>query len=69
MKMQSDKPGRLATVGVAAAAVLCCGLTLLLATGALSVVGAWFLDGGWRWVAVAPIAAAGIVMTRRRLRD
>ncbi len=45
---------------------LCCGGPLLLASGALSGVGAWLLDGAWIWLAAVPILfAAGLHMWRR----
>ena len=38
--------------------VLCCGLPLLLASGALSAVSTWFLDGAWIWLAAVPVLIA-----------
>ncbi len=64
-----DEPKRRAIVGVGLAHVVCCGGIILVATGALSGVGAWLLDGGLAWVGLAAIvAAAGYFLWRRRER-
>ena len=61
------EPGGRGMVGLLLAHVACCGGLVLVATGALSGVGAWLLDGGLRWLVVAALlAAAGLVLWRRR---
>ncbi len=62
-----DEPKGRAIVGVGLAHVVCCGGIILVATGALSGVGAWLLDGGLAWVGLAVIvAAAGYFLWRRQ---
>ncbi len=61
-----DEPKGRAMVGVGLAHVVCCGGIILVATGALSGVGAWLLDGGLAWVGLAAVlAAAGLMLWRR----
>ena len=65
----NDEPKGFSTVGVGLAHVVCCGGIMLVVTGALSGVGAWLLDGGLAWLAVAAGAgAAGYFLWRRRQR-
>ncbi len=45
--------------GLILAHVVCCGGIVLVATGALSGVGAWLLDGGLTWLLLA--AVLGVV--------
>ncbi len=61
------EPGGRGMVGLLLAHVACCGGLVLVATGALSGVGAWLLEGGLTWLVVAALlAAAGLVLWRRR---
>ncbi len=54
------------TVLILAHAV-CCGGLVLVATGALSGMGAWLLEGGLTWLlAAAVLAAASLFLWRRR---
>ncbi len=63
----NDEPKGFPTVGVLLAHVVCCGGLVLVATGALSGIGAWFFEGGVAWlVAAALVAAAGLVLWRGR---
>ncbi len=66
--MNEPKEGGDGTVYfMAGGMVLCCGLPLVLASGALAGAGTWLLDGGWLAIAAAAIAAAvAIVLWRRR---
>ncbi len=53
----------------AAGMVLCCALPLLLATGGLGAIAAWFLDGATGWLLLAAaltVLAAGLVLRYRR---
>ena len=50
---------------VVIAVPLCCAALPLIAAGALSGVGAWFLDGPGLWLLVLPFAAAGLYIWRR----
>lgn len=64
-----DEPKGRTIVGVGLAHVVCCGGIVLFATGALSGIGAWLLNGGLAWVGLAAIvAAAGYFLWRRRER-
>ncbi len=63
----NDEPKGFPTVGVLLAHVVCCGGIMLVATGALSGIGAWFFEGGLAWlVGAALVAAAGLVLWRGR---
>lgn len=62
-----DQPKGISSIWLIIAPVACCGLPLLLATGALSGAGAWLLDGGISIVVGAIIAAVGFVYAWKRL--
>ncbi len=48
---------------------VCCGAPLLLASGALSGVGTWLLNGAWIWFAAVPVLfASGLHLWRRAER-
>ncbi len=54
-----------------AAKLVCCGGLVLVITGGLSLnaIGAWMLDGGLAWLALAAVlAATGVWLWRRRNR-
>ncbi len=51
---------------LALAHVVCCGGLVLVATGALSGLGAWLLDSGLAWLGAGGIAIAGLLFWRRR---
>ncbi len=65
MKQEPGKNSRLVPLLGGGLVVLCCGVPLLLASGALSAVGAWLLDGAWVWLAAVPILATGLHLWRR----
>ncbi len=66
MDGESGGGGGLIAVLAGAAMALCCGILLLGAGGVLSGLGAWFLEGGWAWVAAVPLfAALGLHVWRR----
>lgn len=46
--------------------VVCCGGIILVATGALSGLGAWLLEGGLTWLLLAAVlgVAGGFVLRR-----
>lgn len=66
----SDKRGVLTTISVGVVLVLCCAAPVLLAAGALGVLGAWLRNP---WVIGAAVAAALLVAwqvwTRHRGRS
>ncbi|MBI4273477.1 MAG: hypothetical protein HY659_02085 [Rhizobiales bacterium] len=47
--------------------VICCGLLILAATGALGGVGAWLIDGSGRWLLAGAFVAAiaAIILGKR----
>ncbi len=48
------------------AMAVCCAVPLLLASGVLSGLGTWLLDGAWIWLAAVPVLfASGIHLWRR----
>ena len=59
--------GRMA--GLALAHVACCGGIFLVATGAISGVGAWLVGNGLPWVALALVLGVGGVLLWRRQRS
>ncbi len=66
MDQKPDGPKIGAMVGLGFGMVACCvGLTLF-AAGALTGLGAWFLDGGLTWLALALVLGAGGVYLWRR---
>ena len=66
MDERPEGPGPGVLLGGGLAMVACCvGLTLL-ATGALSGVGAWLFDGGLTWLVLATVLGAGAVYLWRR---
>lgn len=54
----TDKRGVLATIGVGVLLVLCCAAPVLIAAGALGVLGAWLWSP---WVIGAALGAALVV--------
>ena len=71
--MESNRSNKGSTGGLAgliAAKIVCCGTLVLAATGALSGVGGWLMDGGLVWlVPIAAFAIAGWAILRRRTRE
>ena len=62
-----NEPKRGGPTGLILAHAVCCGGLVLVATGALSGMGAWLLDGGLTWlVSAAVLAAVGLFLWRRR---
>ncbi len=70
MDNDTDKPKFGGVVAFGLAHVVCCGGLLLVATGAMSGVGAWLLEGGLTWLLLAIVLglAAGFLVLRRRRR-
>ena len=63
-KPEGPKTGTM--VGFGFAMVACCVGLPLLATGALSGLGAWLFDGGLTWLALAlALGAGGVYLWRR----
>ena len=65
-KPEGPKTGSM--VGIGLAMVVCCAGLPLLATGALSGLGAWLFDGGLTWLALALVLGAGGTYLWRRPR-
>ncbi|GAA1640728.1 hypothetical protein GCM10009700_29360 [Brevibacterium sanguinis] len=65
-KAQSSRTG-LAVGGFVLLHVLCCGLPLLIAAGALGAAGS-FLGNPWVILAAVALAGAGLLMALRRRR-
>ncbi len=66
-----DEPKRGGSGAVIVANVVCCGGLLLVVSGALSLnaIGAWLLEGGLAWLALAAVfVAAGVWLWRRQNR-
>ncbi len=64
-----DEPRRGGLGALIAAKVVCCGGMILVITGGLSLnaIGAWLLDGGLAWLALAAVfLVAGVWLWRRR---
>lgn len=62
-----NEPKRGGPTTLILAHAVCCGGLVLVATGALSGMGAWLLEGGLTWLlAAAVLAAAGLFLWRRR---
>ena len=68
MDSDTDKPKFGGVVAFGLAHVVCCGGLFLVATGAMSGVGAWLLEGGLTWLLLAIVLglAAGFLVLRRR---
>lgn len=61
-----NEPKRRGPTAMILVHAVCCGGLVLVATGALSGMGAWLLDGGLTWLlAAAVLAAAGLFLWRR----
>ena len=62
-----NEPKRGSTAAMLRIHVICCGGLALVATGALSGMGAWLLEEGLIWLVLAAVlAAAGLFLWRRR---
>lgn len=62
-----NEPKRGGPTALILAHAVCCGGLVLVATGALSGMGAWLLDGGLTWLVLAAVlGAAGLFLWRRR---
>ena len=62
-----NEPKRGGRTALILAHAVCCGGIVLVATGALSGMGAWLLEGGLTWLlAAAVLTAAGLLLWRRR---
>ena len=60
-----NKPRGGAGPALILAHVVCCGGLVLVATGALSGLGAWILDSGLVWLGAGGIAIAVLLLWRR----
>ncbi len=66
MDKKPEGPKTGAIVGLGLGMVVCCVGVTLLAAGALSGLGAWLLDGGLTWLALAlALGAGGVYLWRR----
>ncbi len=62
-----NEPKRGGPTALILAHAVCCGGIVLVATGALSGMGAWLLEGGLTWLlAAAVLTAASLFLWRRR---
>ena len=62
-----NEPKRGGATGLILVHAVCCGGLVLVATGALSGMGAWLLDGGLTGLVSATVlAAVGLFLWRRR---
>lgn len=53
-------------IGLIVAKVVCCGGLILIATGALSGIGAWLADAGVLWLVAVGIAVVAVILLWRR---